>query len=458
MRILIKQLLSFQSKAKSSIWFSSFHTFTTNILLTAVSVLISIIIARVLGPIGKGKYDLFFASGNFLIALFGLSLPSGIIFSVARKKLALGSLWIILLLFAILQSTIVVILVPVISKSTGSDVLLPSYRTIVIILLGLFILFSLMASYGSSILYGKFSIVLSNNINMVGRTSGLIFIVILAVIVYFSKVQVSFEYFVVVYILSLLVAVWLYFSAIFPPIEFGESGWKAILKFSIPCYFGDLVQFLNYRLDLFLVNYFQGFAQVGLYTLAVSLAQMIWLVPRAFASIIFPKVAANGDNEVGNIQETIKLVKALSIVGLAAGILLGLGGYPFINFFYGKNFVESYLPLLLLLPGVISFGVVNILASYIIGIGKPKVNLNIALIGLLFTLVLDIFLIPRFSIVGAAIASSISYMASSVITMVYFSWLVHIPLQRLMIPDRNDWQNLFAAGRNIYKYFSSKDA
>jgi len=55
----------------------------------------------------------------------------------------------------------------------------------------------------------------------------------------------------------------------------------------------NVAQFLNYKLDVFVVGFFAGTASVGRYTLAVSLAQLLWLMSNSVASVLLPKVAAS---------------------------------------------------------------------------------------------------------------------------------------------------------------------
>ena len=62
---------------------------------------------------------------------------------------------------------------------------------------------------------------------------------------------------------------------------------------------GNVLQFFNYRLDLFLVNYFLGPSGVGIYTVAVSMGEMLWYLPNAVSFVIFPK-AANTSKEAMN--------------------------------------------------------------------------------------------------------------------------------------------------------------
>jgi Na+-driven multidrug efflux pump len=69
----------------------------------------------------------------------------------------------------------------------------------------------------------------------------------------------------------------------------------------------------------------------------------------------------------------------------------------------------AVVPLWLLLPGVFTLSGAKILTSYLSGIGKPIYATWIAGGGLVLTVILDLFLIPRFGIAGAAAASSIVY-------------------------------------------------
>ena len=74
---------------------------------------------------------------------------------------------------------------------------------------------------------------------------------------------------------------------------------KEALIYSLPLALGNSIQFLNYRLDLFVLNRFHGLYTVGVYTLAVSLAQLLWLVPANLATLILNRAAAD---RAGNLR------------------------------------------------------------------------------------------------------------------------------------------------------------
>ena len=57
---------------------------------------------------------------------------------------------------------------------------------------------------------------------------------------------------------------------------------RQMLAFGLRGYVGNLLQFFNYRLDLFIVGILLGPAAVGIYTAAIGLAELLW--HRSYAS------------------------------------------------------------------------------------------------------------------------------------------------------------------------------
>lgn len=70
-------------------------------------------------------------------------------------------------------------------------------------------------------------------------------------------------------------------------------------------------------------------------------------------------------------------------------------------------------PMLALLPGVVLLGGAKVLTNEITGRGYPHYNSINAGLALVLTVVLDLVLIPRYGVLGAALASSIAYSAIS---------------------------------------------
>jgi O-antigen/teichoic acid export membrane protein len=182
---------------------------------------------------------------------------------------------------------------------------------------------------------------------------------------------------------------------------------RSTLSFGLRGYIGNVLQFFNYRLDMFILNYFLGPASVGIYAVSVRLAELLWYLPNAVGFVIFPRAAASKPEEMNVF--TPRVFRAT--LGLTALGALGLAfvGRPVINLVFSSAFVGAFIPMLVLLPGVVLLGGAKVLTNELAGRGYPHYNSLNAGLALILTVVLDLVLIPRYGVVGAALASSAAY-------------------------------------------------
>lgn len=190
---------------------------------------------------------------------------------------------------------------------------------------------------------------------------------------------------------------------------------RATLAFGLRGHVGNMLQFFNYRLDTFIVNYYLGPAGVGVYSVAVRLAELLWQLPNAVGFVIFPRAAASSAAEMNRFTPRVfRLTLGLTAIG-AAG--LALIGQPLIVLVFSASFGAAYLPMLALLPGVVLLGSAKVLTNEIAGRGYPHYNSINSGLALILTVVFDVLLIPRYGILGAALASSIAYTLIFLVTL-----------------------------------------
>ncbi len=193
---------------------------------------------------------------------------------------------------------------------------------------------------------------------------------------------------------------------------------RTTLAFGLRGYPGTLLQYFNYRLDTFLVNYFVGAAQVGLYSVAVTLAELLWYLPHAVGFVIMPKAASSDPHMMNRFTPR---VFALTLVLTALGGLgLALVGPWLITLVFSPAFQAAYPALLWLLPGVVLLGGGKVLTNEIAGRGFPHYNSISSGVALLVTVALDLLWIPRRGMIGAAQASSVAYGLSFVLALVFY--------------------------------------
>jgi O-antigen/teichoic acid export membrane protein len=216
------------------------------------------------------------------------------------------------------------------------------------------------------------------------------------------------------------------------------------LAFGLQAHLGNVLQFLNYRLDVFIVSYFTDVSNVGLYIVSVSLAELMWHVPNAFGFVLFPKISAS-DPETAQ-QFTPKVARISCALTTLAAACLVLVCKPMISVLYTKEYLPSIYPLLFLLPGVIALSISKIIFSDLGGRGTPRYGAYASLASLFVTVGLDVLLIPRWGIVGAAIASSLAYTTNAVLAIVFYRRISGNKLADVLFIRRADIKEVVHAG------------
>lgn len=424
------------------------HAFGVNIFLLPLGIATSVLIARTVGPTGKGSLDLIIATATLLAMVLSVSLPQGVTFVVAQDKVAGNVIASQLLFVSLLQALAAVVILSVLQFTDYFHLFLPPWGWWVIAGVVLYVWVDLVSKFWSAILIGQQQIAIVNNSEFIGRMTQFVSLFVLFAILRISGKQLSVAFlFLVALGASTLISLMLLASLGFKfKLSRDLSGLRGALAFALPCYAANLAQFLNYKLDVFVVGFFAGTTSVGRYTLAVSLAQLLWLMSNSVASVLLPKIAASTDDG-GSARHTARVTRLTLCATAVCGVALGVLGTQAIPLLYGEAFRPSVAALLLLLPGIVVFSLANVLAAFMAGIGKPRLNLLVSGISLVITITLDLILIPKLNIAGAAIASTVSYTVSALLLIVFFVRETGSPLREVLLPTSEDVKILLSVVR-----------
>lgn len=421
-----------------SLLFVGAHTLVSSVLAIGLGIIAGVIVARVFGPAQKGAYNLVLATAELLAMIVGLALPAGVTYVLARGLAAPRALLARLVPGVVVQIAVAALVLGIAVQTPLAGALLPPAPAwawvAVLLLVGL----NQLVALGRAVLVGQQRLPRANTIEVVERLVMLVLLLGMWWLVaagtaptagWLLGLQIAMVLLVAGLLLRELVPVLLEPGG-------GSAGVRAALGFAIPAYGANLVQFLNYRLDVFFVASYRGTADVGIYTLAVSLAQMLWLFSAAAGQALLPHVAVHGGPGTATTAAVAARLALWASVAGACG--LALVGWVAVPLLYGAAFVAAVGALYWLLPGVAFFAVANVLGSYIAGVGKPQLNMLVAAIGLVITVVGDLVLIPRLGIAGAAIASSVSYVATTIAIIVVFVRLSGVPLREVLLLQAAD--------------------
>jgi O-antigen/teichoic acid export membrane protein len=172
--------------------------------------------------------------------------------------------------------------------------------------------------------------------------------------------------------------------------------------------------FMLFRVDIYLINYFLGTEQAGLYSIAVILSELLQKFANTAGTVLFPKIAGERNVSSGH-RLSLGVLFLVSAVGLVFAALLAVFGREIIVLLYKERYAAAVSPLMWLLPGTVVMAVGKIFMFSLWGRGFPPSTYIVPLCALVLNATLNAILIPRYGIDGAAFSTSFSYCVFGVI-------------------------------------------
>ncbi len=206
---------------------------------------------------------------------------------------------------------------------------------------------------------------------------------------------------------------------------------KAEFAYGGLLWLGAVFAWLHLRADQFMIRQMLDVSALGVYSVAVTLAELLFLVPVSVSSALLGKLYNTQESGAARsiLARTLKLTfyicSALALVGIPLSLLI-----PVI---YGEAYAGAVSSVMVLLGGAVFASLARVGMQYYFTLGRPKVHLYSTLATLIVNVALNFLLIPRLGIFGAAVASSISYLTYGLFYLALF-----------LGPEKFSWRDLFA--------------
>lgn len=215
----------------------------------------------------------------------------------------------------------------------------------------------------------------------------------------------------------------------------------SLLKYGIPSYLSVLVAFLSLRIDQLLVGKFMTNKDLGIYIVAVILAELPFKLSNAITKVLFAKISSKAEFSSNFTTKSLRLI--LLISGLLIIGILFFGDY-LIKSLYGNHFSDVYPILILLLPGSFFFNITQILSSDLSGRGYPSYGMKSGVIVLILSFAFNLIFIPKFGLMGVAIISSFTYIIGAITMIFYFSKLTRVSHKEIFFLKKSDFKFNFS--------------
>ena len=434
--------MSQDSKSYGEVSLSIAQNTKKTLVRQVISILIQLItitvIARTLGVEGNGKYAIAMLLPIFLAQFLSMGINASIIYYIGNKessdKEIYTNSWLISLFIIVLGVTLGLFLIGFFQEKLFPNI----EQDILYLSLALFpfsFLYSILLAY----LQAKENFTAYN----IASLANAIVLFMTIILLYFLSL-ITIKNVIISGVLSSVISMALtyYFvkkeKYIYAKSCFSKKVLYKILSYGLRSHLSNLVTFINYRADIFLLNLLSNPIAVGLYYVGIQIVERLWIVSSAMSTVLFPRFVALKEDHEARKETIAKSFRIAMLLTLCASILLIAFGYLFIKILFGVEYLDAYYIILALLPGVMLGAGSRILANAIAAKGKPEYNMYTSIVAMVINILLNIFLISYYGFIGAAVATSIAYSFNAIMRVALYKKLEKtFNLKKLMISSED---------------------
>ncbi|MFH1360101.1 MAG: flippase [Candidatus Omnitrophota bacterium] len=375
------------------------------ILRIIVFVFVGAYVARFLGPDQYGvlNYAISFVALFSALAAAGLDsiLVRELIRHVDKRDEILGTSFILRLL----GSIIVFFIIALLTRFTKDD---QTTNSIILIITGglIFQSFNVLDYYFQSQ-------VLSKNVVFAQIIQLIISSILKLVLIFLKAPLLWFAY--IILLDSVLLASGLIFNYLRKSLSFlrWKINWKlslSLMKDAWPLVLSGIAISIYMKIDQVMIKHMIGDASVGIYAVAVRLSEVWYFIPTLICGSLFPAILNSKKTSIDlyhrRLQELYALMFWIAVVVAIPGTLFAV---PIIKILFGAPYLESVSVLRIYIWSSIFvfLGVAN--GKYLISENYTRIAFLRTSVGMISNVLLNLVLIKYYGIIGAAIATVISY-------------------------------------------------
>ena len=193
---------------------------------------------------------------------------------------------------------------------------------------------------------------------------------------------------------------------------------RGALRFGLRAHPGRVMQLGNYRLDQWLLGAIAGPRELGVYSVAVAWAEALWYLPTALAAVQRPDLVRAAKQDAARIAS--RIFRATIAVTAVCAVVMVLAAPFLCTTLFGEEFSDSVNMLRVLVIAAFGVGSVKLLGSALVTQGRPGLQSVAIGAGFVFSVVLDVLLIPPFGGHGAAFAAALAHTAAGIVVAAMF--------------------------------------
>ncbi len=379
------------------------ETYGTRLLVVAVTFATAIVIARELGPAGRGLYAVAVTLGAIGAQFGNLGLHASNMYYVARDRA---------LLPALIGNTLAVVFGAFVIAALGGIALVfqprlsPIHGTLLLLALAS-VPVSLAYLLTQGLLLGVNKVRAYNDIESGGKLLALVLICILALL-HGSTVELYFGVTLACVMVTFLWALLRLKRDAAEPPKLSFAVFRQSISLGMRAYVIAFFGFLLLRIDLLMVKYMLGATEAGYYSISQVLAENTMMFPVVVGLLLFPKLSATKEKEE-KVRLANKAVLVTAALMLPVVVIAALAAGPIISMAFGRSFFPAVAPFAWLMPGTYFLGIETVMVQLLNSEGFPPIIVAAWIADTIVNVAVNFWAIPRYGITGASAVSSVCY-------------------------------------------------
>lgn len=420
------------SEKQRSTTFNIIATLITKFILLFGGFIVSILLARLLGPEGKGMIAAIFVFPLLMVSLADMGIRQSTAYYVGKGQHKISDIISSIAFLWLITSFVAIILVFIYYALGPSD----KYPWIVLTVALAAIPIKLIEQYAKGIMLGKNQISTINISQLIQLAANIISVLVLVWFLDLGVLGAAIVQIVTALTIAIyyLIKVRIYHQIKIKPISpIPKLLFLKGFSFAAVLFISNL----NYKIDIMILDRMVIPSEIGIYSVGVNFAELLWQIPSAIGMVIFSK-STTTKKSMDSVNRSTAVLRLVLPSMVICSLIIAVFAPLVIRMFYGVDFTEAGNILRILLPGTCVITVFKVLQSDLAGRGYPLFALRVLVITVLINVFLNFILIPEYGIYGAAIASAVSYVLTGVGIGFVYSRKEKIPLKDILFLKKSD--------------------
>lgn len=190
-----------------------------------------------------------------------------------------------------------------------------------------------------------------------------------------------------------------------PGFRFDPQRWVQFLQAGLPYFLLGFFVLVYYRIDTFMLGLMKTDREVGFYAAAYQFVLALGFVPSILVRTVLPRFATLADSPQVRRALYRRLLYLCMGGGAVISILIGIAAVPLVDILYGPSFAPSVAVLRVVIGSFFLICSSTVTSYFVMVLGHESYAAKVAAFGAVVNLLLNLALIPRFGIMGAAAAT-----------------------------------------------------